>query len=211
MTSDTLGHENIKYSMIPLEDKGSMSGIEVVGLLASASQLVIYSFKITTSLSEICRRVQDAPLVVKQRSDQVKQLISTAEFIKQNHHLHTAHVLIHLNETLEQAKTLSTTLEQLTNDYSRGSIRRCWKILIATKEKAILANFDRLEKEKSALVLSISVAQTGLLERGIRILGMAEEEAPKHSVLMKDEDTAIEDGDSVSLPHWISCWHDTHG
>ena len=187
--------------MIPVEDKGSMSGIEVVGLLASASQLVIYSIKITTSLSEICQRVQDAPLIVKQRSDQIKQLISTAEQIQQNRLLQTAHVLTHLNETLEQAKTLSTTLERLAKAYSCGSIRRCWKILIATKEKAILANFDRLEKEKSALVLSIAVAQTDLLAQGIRELGMAEKEAPKHSALVEDEDIEMEDEDIVSLPN----------
>ena len=205
MTSETVGHENIKYSMIPVKDKGLMSGIEVVGLVASASQLLVYSIKITTNLSEICQRVQDAPLIVKQRSDQIKQLISTAEFIQQNRHLQTAQVLIHLKETLEQAKTLSTTLERLEKDYSRGSLRRCWKILIATKEKAILANFDRLEKEKSALVLSISVAQTDLLGQGIRKLGMAEEEASKHSAIMDGEDTVMKDQYSVSLPNWISC------
>lgn len=204
MTSDTIGHENIRYSMVPVRDKGTMSGIEVVGLVASVSQLVTYSIKITQNLSEICQRVQDGPLIVKQRSDQIKQLISTAELIQQNHFLQTAHVLIHLNETLEQAKTLSTTLERLANDYSRGSIRRCWKILIATKEKTILANFDRLEKEKSALVLSISVAQTDLLGYGIPSLRMAEKDAPKDSAVMEDEDTVMEDQYGVSPSNWIS-------
>ena len=179
--------------MIPEIATGLMSGIELVGLLASASQLVIYSIKITTSLSEIYQRIQDAPLKIKQHSDQIKQLIDTSEFVRQHPLLQTDQVHIHINATLEQAKCLSTVLEQLSKDYTRGSIRRYWKILTANKEKEILANFDRLEKEKSALVLSISVAQTDILGQGIQKLGMAAKEAPQNVAIMEEED-------EVSLP-----------
>lgn len=182
--------------MIPYEGLESMAGIEIVGFLASASQLVLYSIKITTSLSEICQRVQDAPLRIRQRSDQVKQLISTAQLIEQHHLLQTAQVLTHINATLEQAKSLSAILEQLKKDYSRGSIRRYWKILTANKEKEILANFDRLEKEKSALSLCITVAHTDLLEQRVQRLAMAEKEVPQHSA-------ATEEGYRVSLPFWM--------
>ena len=182
--------------MIRERDKRSMSGIEIVGLVASASQLISYSIKITTCLSEIYQRVQDAPMRIRQHSDQIRQLLSTAQLVEKHHLLQTAHVHAHINATLEQAKTLSATLEQLTKDYTRGSIRRYWKILIATKEKEILANFDRLEKEKSALLLCISVAQTDLLGQGIHKLEMAEKEARQHSAV-------AEEGHTVSLPHWI--------
>ena len=164
-----------------------MSGIEVVGFLADASQLVVYSIKITTCLSEICQRVQDAPLRIQQQSDQIRHLLSTAQLVEQHHLLQTANVIAHINATLEQAKSLSATLEQLTIDYTNGSIRRYWKILKASKEKQILANFDRLEKEKSALILCISVAQTDLLGQGIDKLKMPEKV------------------ESVSLPHWLVC------
>ena len=166
--------------MIPEEDKGSMSGIEIVGLLASAGQLLSYSFKITRSLNEIYQRVQDAPKRISQLSIQIKQLINTTQLIQERQVLQTALVLTHINATLVQAESLCTILEQLTEDYSRGSIRRYWKILTATKEKEILANFDRLEKEKSALHLCISVAQIDLVDRGIQKLEMAERDARQH-------------------------------
>ena len=179
--------------MIPEEDKGSMSGIEIVGLLASAAQLVTYSLKITTSLYEISQRIQDAPKRIRQHSIQINQLISTTQLVQQQQLLQTAHVLTHINATLEQAKSLCAILEQLTEDYSRGSVRRYWRILTATKEKEILANFDRLEKEKSALILCISVAQTELLGRGIQKLEMAEREA-------RQQPTVEEEGEKVSSP-----------
>lgn len=185
---DTLRHKVIKYSMIPDDDNGSMSGIEIIGFMASASQLVIYSIKITTCVSEIWQRVQDAPLKVRQHLDQIRHLISTARLVEEHHLLQTAHVHTHIKATLEQAKSLSAILEQLTQDYSRGSIRRVWKILKATKEKEILASFDRLEKEKSALLLCISVAQTDLLGQGIQKLGMAGEEVSLLSVRLRDGD-----------------------
>ena len=180
--------------MIPEEYKGSMAGIEIVGFLASASQLVLYSIKITACLSEICQQVKDAPLRIKQNSDQIRQLISTAQLVEKNRLLQTASVLTQTNATLKQAKTLSAILEQLTEDYSRGPIRRCWKLLTGTKEKEILAIFDKLEKEKSALILCISVAQIDLLGQGIQELKMADNQARQPSVVTEEEDR-------VSLPH----------
>lgn len=184
--------------MIQQGAKGSMSGIEIIGLVASASQLALYSIKITTCLGEICQRVQNAPARIRHHSDQLRQLVSTAQLVQEHRLLQTAHVHAHINATLEQARTLSAILEQLTIDYSRGSIRRYWKILKATREKEIQANFDRLEKEKIALILCISVAQTDLLGQGIHKLEMAEKEARQPSVV-------AEEGNRVSLPHWMFC------
>ena len=173
--------------MIPEEDKGSMSGIEILGVLASTGQLLSYSFKITRSLNEIYQRVQDAPKRISQHSIQIKQLISTTELIQEQQVLQTAPILTHINATLVQAESLCAILEQLTEDYSRGSIRRYWKILTATKEKEILANFDRLEKEKSALILCISVTQIDLVGRGFQKLEMAEREAREHPTITEEE------------------------
>ena len=184
--------------MLRERDEGSMSGIEIIGLVASASQLALYSIKITTCLAEICKRVQDAPVRIRQHSDQIRQLQSTVQLVQQNHLLQTAHVYAHINATLEQAKTLSAILEQLTKDYSRGSIRKYWKILKATREKEILDIFDRLEKEKSALILCISVIQVDQLGQSIDKLDMAEKEARQNSAV-------AEKGDKVSLSHLTFC------
>ena len=149
--------------MIREEEKGFMAGIEIVGLLASVSQLVVYSIKITTCLSEICQRVRDTSLRIAQHSDQVRQLVIIVRYIENHRLLQTVHVHAQIDATLEQAVSLSATLEQLRNDYSRGKIRRYWKTIQGGKEKEILANFDRLEKEKSSLLLCISVVNMDLL------------------------------------------------
>ena len=167
MAESLLGSANIKYSMIREGEKGSMSGVEVLGLLASVSQLVVYGIKITTCLSEICQRARDTSLRIAQHSGQIRQLVIILQYIENqvgNHQfLRTAHVRAQIDATLEQAISLSATLEQLRNDYSRGIIRKYWKTIQGGKEKEILANFDRLEKEKSSLLLCISVVHMDIL------------------------------------------------
>lgn len=178
-----------------------MSGIEIVGLLASASQLVVYSIKITTCLADICQRVKDAPLRIEQHSDQIRHLVSIARFVEEHHLLQTAHVQAQINATLEQAKTLLETLEQLTEDYSRGTIRKYWKILRGAKEKEILANFDRLEKEKTALHLCIVLVHTDLLGniQGFHTVNMAEKKKSWYYDSGEKEE-------SVSLLLWTFCY-----
>ena len=160
MAESLLGSANIKYSMIREGEKGSMSGVEAVGLIASISQLVVYGIKIATCLSEICQRVRDSSRRIAQHSGQVRQLVIIVQYIENyvdHRSLQTAHFRAQIDATLEQARSLSATLEQLRNDYSRGTIRKYWKTIQGGKEKEILANFDRLEKEKSSLLLCISM------------------------------------------------------
>ena len=140
-----------------------MSGAEIVGILASASQLAVYSIKITNSIYEIYRRFQDAPRRIQQHVEHVTQLADTAQLIEQHRSLQTINIDRQIRTTLKQAKTLSAILDQVTSDYSNGSVRKYWKILKGKKEKEILANLDQLEKDKSSLHLCISLVHTDLL------------------------------------------------
>lgn len=140
-----------------------MSGAEIVGLLASASQLALYSIKITNSISEIYRRFQDAPKRIQKHLEHITQLADTAQLIKQHHSLQTINIDKQVRTTLNQAKTVSAILDQITSDHAHGSVRKYWKILKGQKEKEILGNLDQLEKEKSSLLLSISLVHTDLL------------------------------------------------
>ena len=140
-----------------------MSGAEIVGLLASASQLAVYSVIITNSISEIYRQVQDAPRRIQQHMEHVTQLADTAQLIEQHHSLQMINTDRQIRTTLKQVKTLSAILDQITSDYAHGSIRNYWKILKGKTEKEIIANLDQLEKKKSSLRLCISLVHTDLL------------------------------------------------
>ena len=117
-----------------------MSGAEIVGLLASASQLAVYSVIITNSISEIYRQVQDAPRRIQQHMEHVTQLADTAQLIEQHHSLQMINTDRQIRTTLKQVKTLSAILDQITSDYAHGSIRNYWKILKGKTEKEIIAN-----------------------------------------------------------------------
>ena len=140
-----------------------MSGIEVVGLLASLSQLTSYGIKITISIKDIYQRVQNAPQKIQEHAQQIRQLINIATTIKRHTFLHHKEVEIHVEATLGQAKSLKNTLDDIQSEYLRGSVRKYWNILRKSQEKEILASFERLEKEKSALQLCISFNHTILL------------------------------------------------
>lgn len=140
-----------------------MSGVEIVGLLASASQLALYSIKITNSISEIYRRFQDAPRRIQQHLEHITQIADTAQLIQQHHSLQTINIDKQVRTTLNQAKKVSAILDQITSDHAHGSVRNYWKILKGKREKEILGNLDQLEKEKSSLLLSISLVHTDLL------------------------------------------------
>ena len=142
-----------------------MSGVEVIGLLASVTQLVAYGTNITTSIPEIYRRLQNAPERIQQHTEQVRELITIAEAIETHRLLQTYNINQHIHSTLTQAKALHAVLDRVKSEYSGTSVRKYWKVLKGSKEKEILANFDRLEKQKSALMLCMSVVQMDIIDK----------------------------------------------
>lgn len=141
-----------------------MTGVEILGLLASLSQLAAYTINITTSIAEIYHRVQDAPQRIQQHIQQISHLIDTARLIEKHRLLQTDSICAHVNSTLDQAIQVCRIVDKFKGDYDRrSSIRKYWTALKGTKEKEILASLKRLEQEKSALLLCISIVHTDLL------------------------------------------------
>ena len=141
-----------------------MSGIETLGLLASATQLAAYIIRISSSISEIYHRIQDAPKRIQEHTKQIRQLLDTAKLIQNHELLQREEINAHLDSTVGQARLLSETLAQVKGQYiDSRSLKRYWKILNGHRERDILSSFVRLEQEKSALLLCISLAHTDLL------------------------------------------------
>ena len=140
-----------------------MAGIEVIGFLASVTQLVAYSINIYSSVSALYIRARDAPQRVKDHREQIGQLIGTARLIERHPLLQTKDVYAHIDATLGQASKLSQILDHLKKDYAGGIVRKYWKVLIGRREREILFLFESIEKEKGALLLCISTIQIDLL------------------------------------------------
>ncbi|KAL6718748.1 hypothetical protein ACLMJK_002982 [Lecanora helva] len=164
-----------------------MSGVEMLGLVASVSQLTAFGLKISTSIFDIYRKLQDAPREIRRQTEQVGQLIEIASCIERSDLVHTvgigSRVTVQANSTLSQAKALSAVLDELKSEFSQSPARRFWKTIKGSKEKEILAHFRSLEKEKSALQLCIALCQTELLGN---IQGSLNELYQKSTAVMGD-------------------------
>ena len=133
-----------------------MSGVEVLGALAAASQLAEQGLKITGAIYDLYRKVRDAPESIRQQSVQVEQLIDIAKLIKKNPSLQTDPVSSILKSCSNEARDLLHILRGVTPAGGAYRPENIWRALAAvSKEKTIVAHLANLERGKSALALCI--------------------------------------------------------
>jgi hypothetical protein len=133
-----------------------MTGVEVLGALAAASQLTEQGLKISIFISDLYAKVRDAPESIRKQSVQVKQLIDIARLIKHNPPLQTALVESILRNCVGEAEKLQEILGKISTAAGDARVKKLWKALDGvTKEKKILTLFAKLEREKSSLALCI--------------------------------------------------------
>jgi hypothetical protein len=143
-----------------------MSGVEVLGVVASAVQLVDCVLRISNTLLEISERLHEYPARLHSHVDQVKHLIQAARLAEGNPSLHTPTIHAHVKTTLAAAAELQTTLERIAVDYSQKSwAHRYLKIILrgAFEERQLVAKFVNLERQKSDLIFCISVVHSDAL------------------------------------------------
>lgn len=173
---------------------------EILGVLASASQLVQYTLKISAAISAVHDRVQNGS-ELRKGAEQVKQLLDTAIQIQQNPQVHNFSLLRHLASATDEAKQLLELLEKLSADYSQGSLsERYYKAARGAKyERKIASGFRRLEQEKTSLLFRISVANTERLSSiQIEVTGIAERMASSR---------VVETVHAVSFELILITWH----
>jgi hypothetical protein len=143
-----------------------ISGLEIVGVLASVSQLLDYSLIIMSPFSEIYSRVKDAPEGAHRHLAQIYQLIETARLIQQQSELYCKLLVhIHVKSTLDEEGKLQKILDRVLLDYTQSSRKkRVWKAILGDKERRMVTCFDRLKKEKTALILCITCSQGETLQ-----------------------------------------------
>ena len=140
-----------------------MSGLEVLGAVASAAQLAAYSIKIARFLGDIYGKAQNHHHQITVHISLINQLIDTAIRIQQNESLRLTFIDSQLQSTLSEARSLSIFLEKLSAGYTGHWVQRSWTIVRGASEREVLTRLERLEKAKMTLALCISLAQTDLL------------------------------------------------
>jgi len=132
---------------------------EALGVIASAMQLVEYSLKVVSALSEAFEKVRTASTIFNGKIDQVFRLIQAADTVRQNAQLHTPIIATQLQATITEANSLHSTLLEITFQYTRGSFqKRYWKAITKKGEKSLLEAFERLDREKASLLLCIQIS-----------------------------------------------------
>lgn len=135
---------------------------DILGVIASASQLIQYALRISATLSEAHKRLHDAP-ELQRHAAQIEQLIETTRLINQDHQYFSNEILGHLRTAIVEAEKLVKILELVVSDYTRGSFsQRYYKSVRrgSEKQKKIATSFAILEREKTSLIVCISLANT---------------------------------------------------
>jgi hypothetical protein len=134
-----------------------MSGLEILGVAASAVQLAQVTLVIVTTWSSLFLQIRDTPNIVQNRILQVKSLIDIARLIASKYHLQTKEVKIVLGRCLEKADELRDVLQGLFVEEDGSAVKRWAKSVGGlVMERKILALMKNLEREKTALQLCIS-------------------------------------------------------
>ena len=134
-----------------------MSGLEVIGVVASASQLVRYILEIIDYTRTIWAFIKGASCPFQQHREHLESLISVIGTIRQTPFLQTRTVQTHLKALLNRTETLCATLRRYSTDLTRSTIGKIWTALQAHKAEAqILKDLASLERHKSSLLLCIT-------------------------------------------------------
>jgi N-terminal domain on NACHT_NTPase and P-loop NTPases len=134
-----------------------MSGLELLGALSGAAQLVDAGLEIIKLISTLCSKLLDAPASIKKRTIEIQHLIEIARLIQQSPSLQTTLISSLLMSCIEKANELRGILASVSARINAGKVEKYWKALGGVmKEKRILEICESLEQEKSALILCIA-------------------------------------------------------
>ena len=173
-----------------------MSGLEVIGVLASASQLTDYCIKIISSLRDIYRLAHGKPNRYRRQSEQVHQLIETAQLVKATEALHIPTVENQLVSILVDAKGLQGILDGIVSESSRKSKKIYFKAVFNNhQEREVRRCFTALHEKKCTLTLSILSTYGGFL---FEIRNGTAEELPKVRRKVDEIDKALKNFPDIS-------------
>ena len=134
--------------------------MEIIGSLASITQLTRYAISLIGTISDIHQRIEARPAQLHQRILQLERLTSTIQILSRCEILDTPSVREHLESIITRTKDLNALLERQIAKQTQSTVKKYCKAWITdNKEQRIINTFSDLESDKSALLLSITATQ----------------------------------------------------
>ena len=142
-----------------------MSGAEILGIVASASQFLDIGARLALSLSGIVTRLKDVPRSVERAANELSLLVKIVEAIKTNlegpgestsvKNVDTGLEL--LKRCKEQADELNHVLNEVASQTTDGVVKKSWKAVVGLKHASKVSEMlSGLEKLKSSLEIWMS-------------------------------------------------------
>jgi hypothetical protein len=134
-----------------------MSGLEILGVAASAVQLAQLSLAIVTSLTSLFNQIRDAPKVIQTRLLQVQTLFEISRLIAKTSQLQTPEIESVLQSCVKDGDALRDLLQGLVVEKDGPKIKK-WAYAIggSIMEKKIIGLLQSLEVGKTSLTLCIT-------------------------------------------------------
>jgi hypothetical protein len=130
-----------------------MDPLSTLGAVSAATALMQQTIQPAQFLANLYGNIKDAPELIQTRLSSIERLTEIANLVRTTTLLQTTQVTTALEATTASAKKLLEILQKL-NLEDRGKLKRVfvqWKA--ALKENDILLLLDRIERNKSELVL----------------------------------------------------------
>lgn len=168
-----------------------MSGLEAIGIVASILQIAQYAISITSTVSEIYGTVNDSPAKIREGLEQLKRLVVTVKLVTASEALQSEDVQIHVVAILDRVRKLHAALDKLVAEPPK-SLKRYWKVAIGnTTENRVFDSFVQLEKDKTALTLSLTANQMSLTGSVQRDVSRLVEELPSIQAIYREIERAL--------------------
>ena len=142
-----------------------MSGLELLGLIASIAQLITTGVQVADAIKTISHRYRHGPLRAESHLRNIQHVVAAAKIVKESHTLHTELIHTHVCALLTHTEQLQNVLVAVSKAYQRSPFHRYWTAFRGGKEKIIDRIFQSLEKEKTSLILLITGSSTSILGR----------------------------------------------
>ena len=133
-----------------------MDPLSVLGAVAASAQFVEQGMKLATFLRGLYSQMKDAPESIRRQIIQIEQLLSLSRLFLQNLSLQKDSVASILGNCILRARELEVILKDLSVTGTDGRFKRLKKKFETVMRQAdIVALFDKLECDKSSLILSM--------------------------------------------------------
>lgn len=134
-----------------------MSGLEILGVAASAIQVAQVGLAIVTSLASLINQLRDAPELAKTRLLQLRTLVDVSTLIEKSPQLQTTEIHAILQNCSKDAKELNDLLSKLVLEKDGSRIKKWAKAIGGVvNENKIMRLLAILEMGKASLTLCIT-------------------------------------------------------